>query len=147
MARGLATLLGRKDDKLFLLTINDLEKATGLRGVDAHLIGDILHRGHEIIRALKLDGSDSTAQELYNSLRALPDKELLSDTAYVGVIVDKECISFNASDLRDDIERDVAFRKRSLRHIRGALLEEIRHRYEAVSSKDSRVVTRLIKSL
>lgn len=147
MARGLAALLGRERDKLLLLAIDDLERATGSKGIDTLLIGDILHRGHEVIRSLRLDGSDSTAKELYNSLRAIKDKAVLERTQYSGLIVEGACISLNVDDIEADSVNKAAFEDRSLQHLQTSLKLEIIQRYKQASPKNDKVVDRLLKAL
>lgn len=147
MARGLATLLGRPKDKLLLLTLEDLEKATGSKGVDVKLLGDILHRAHGAMRALKLDSTDTTAKELYNALRVNDDEDILRKTAHVGLIVGNACISFNADDIAADNKKSVQFEERSLRHMQKALLEEVKQRYEAKAPASDRLVPRLLSKL
>lgn len=147
MARGLATLLGREHDKLLLLAIDDLEKATRSKGIDTLLIGDILRHGHEVIRLLKLDSSDSTAKELYNSLRAMKNKDVLEQSQYSGLIIEGACISLNVNDIKADIAAKATFENRSLRHLQKSLKAEIIKRYKQTPSNNDKVVARLLTTL
>ena len=68
MTRVLATLLGAKQPS-FRLSLNQLEKAGGMPGVDIRLTTDILHRTQDKIRMLGLDPKDTTPEELYHALK------------------------------------------------------------------------------
>ena len=50
----LQELLGN-DHPLFVANLNTLEKATGSDGVDVRLLGDIIEKGHAVLRTLGLD--------------------------------------------------------------------------------------------
>lgn len=147
MARVLVDLLGRSEDKLLLVTIEDLEKATGSRGIDVRLVGDVLHRAHKVIRTLGLDSSDSTAMELYNALRVNDNEDVLHNTSYVGMIIDKKCISFNAKDIAADEKVGARFEQRSLKHMQEALAQELAKRYMAKAGAYEVIVKRLLKSV
>lgn len=128
MSRALMTLLGRPDDKLLAVAFDDLEKATGGQALDAKLVGDILHKAHLIIREMGLD-SDVTARELYHTLRVHEDL-LDTSTVYVGLVLEREVISFHHADIAEDNEQSRRFENRSLRHLESALSQEISGRYQ-----------------
>lgn len=69
MAKFLRDLLDAKEP-LFSLSLQQLEQASGNTGVDTKLIGDILAKAHESMRALGLDHQDTTGPELYHALIA-----------------------------------------------------------------------------
>ncbi len=69
MANVLRDLLDAKEP-LFSLSLKQLEDATGKKGIDAKLVGDILEKTHEATRELGLDHKDTTGKELYHALLA-----------------------------------------------------------------------------
>jgi hypothetical protein len=69
MANMLRDLLDAKEP-LFSLSLRQLEKASGNRGVDTKLIGDIIEKTHAATAALGLDSKDTTGRELYHALLA-----------------------------------------------------------------------------
>lgn len=145
MARALAKLLGRADDRLFLRTIEELEMATGHKGIDVRLVGEVLHQAHVAIKTLGLDSADSTALEVYNALRANgPGKET---PAFTGVIVHDRCISLHKKDLRLDADMEAQFSNRSIGHMQKALLGELKQRYKKAAGEHNLVATRLLASL
>lgn len=127
MAKFLQDLLGAKQPQ-FGVAIHNLERATGHDGVDVRLVGDIIARGHAVMRKLGLDPADTTAYELYNSLCShAKDAELFSETAFVGLVVNGEAISMNANDVRQNHTR--RFEERTLDGVRDALKHELVDRY------------------
>lgn len=52
------------------MSLQQLEKASGQKGVDTKLIGDIIEMAHESMRNLGLDHKDTTGPELYHALIA-----------------------------------------------------------------------------
>lgn len=70
MAKFLRDLLDAKEP-LFSMSLQQLEKASGLKGVDAKLIGEIHEKAHEATQKLRLDHADTTGPELYHALIAL----------------------------------------------------------------------------
>jgi hypothetical protein len=50
--------------------MKQLEEATGKKGIDVKLIGDILEKTHDATRRLGLDHTDTTGRELYHALLA-----------------------------------------------------------------------------
>lgn len=69
MAQFLRDLLDAKEP-LFSLSLQQLERASGNKGVDTKLIGDIIRRAHSAMRVLGLDPQDTTGPELYKALTA-----------------------------------------------------------------------------
>lgn len=69
MAKFLRDLLDAKEP-LFSLSLRQLEKASGHRGTDTKLIGDIIEHAHQTTKRLQLDHQDTTGQELYQGLLA-----------------------------------------------------------------------------
>jgi hypothetical protein len=67
MTRVLEALLGAKQPT-FRISLNQLERAGGMPGVDIRLTTDILHRTQVKIRELGLDPKDTTPEELYHAL-------------------------------------------------------------------------------
>ena len=138
MARFLQDLLGAKEP-LFMTAMHHLEKATGHDGIDVRLIGDIIGRGHAVLRRLGLDPADTTPHELYNALRAhAHDDGLFDETSYVGLVYDGEVISLNRKDVADN--QTTEYDQRSLRHMRCQLQHEIVDRYYQHPRTDDRVV-------
>ena len=144
MARQLAKLIGRQDDKLLLATIDDLEKVTGSKGIDVTLLGEIISRSHNVIRALNLDSRDTTARELYQALRVAHAREALELVDYLGVEVDGECISLNAHDLAEDVKKNVSFEQRTLGGMQAALAGELARRYMENATHHEKIVRRLV---
>lgn len=70
MAKFLRDLLDAKEP-LFSLSLQQLEKASGQKGIDTKLVGDIYEKAHEATRKLGLDHKDTTGPELYHALTAL----------------------------------------------------------------------------
>lgn len=78
MAKFLRDLLDAKEP-LFSLSLQQLEKASGHKGIDAKLIGEIHQKAQAAIKKLRLDPNDTTGPELYHALLAhveLHDKHL-----------------------------------------------------------------------
>lgn len=126
-------LLGRERDKKCAIALEELEIAAAHHTVDAKLIGDILKRGHEILREMHLD-SDVTAKELYQSLR-VHDNLLSDDTEFVGFTFGKEVISLHPQDIALDDAESRQFTERSLVHFRKSLAQEIVNRYQPYISR------------
>ena len=128
MSRALMTLLGRPREKMLEIAFHDLEKSTGQHAIDAKLVGDILHRAHILIREMGLEG-DVTAKELYHALR-VHDDLLDEQTAYVGLVVNGDVISFHSGDIVIDTAEANQYESRSLSELQHALATEIKRRYE-----------------
>jgi hypothetical protein len=69
MATFLRDLLDAKEP-LFSLSLKQLEQASGNKGVDTALLGDIIEKAHASMRELGLDHKDTTGPELYHALTA-----------------------------------------------------------------------------
>lgn len=67
MAKFLRELLDA-EEPIFTQSLQQLESASGRRGIDAQLIGDITAKAHESMRIMGLDPLNTTGQELYRSL-------------------------------------------------------------------------------
>lgn len=139
MARQLALLLGREDDRLLLHTLATFEQTTGTESVDIALMGDVWRRAHAVLRELGMQ-PEATAQEIYQALRAHPNtKKLLAKTSYVGMAVHGEVVSLSYDDLVYDDTHQADFAHRSCGAMRAALLDEIERRYMAASVSSVRV--------
>ena len=127
MAKFLEDLLGATQPQ-FGVAVHNLERATGHAGVDARLVGDIIARGHAVMRQIGLDPADTTAHELYNSLVSrAKEVGFFSETAFVGLVIDGEVISFNLHDIQRNHTR--RFEERTLDGLRDALKHELVDRY------------------
>lgn len=69
MANLLRDLLDAKEP-LFSLSLKQLEEASGKKGIDTKLIGDIIEKTHRATGELGLDQRDTTGKELYQALLA-----------------------------------------------------------------------------
>ncbi|HEX6257845.1 MAG TPA: hypothetical protein VFZ48_00020 [Candidatus Saccharimonadales bacterium] len=67
MAKILRDLLDA-EEPLFSLALQQLEKASGHKGIDARLIGEITQKTHAAMRELGLDWHDTTGREFYQGL-------------------------------------------------------------------------------
>lgn len=138
MARFLLDLLQASEPQ-FSTAVHKLEKATGHAGVDIQLVGDIMKRAHALMRTIGLDPADTTAHELYESLRAHgKNRELFADTAFVGLVINGDAISFNAEDV--EANRALPYAQRTLQAMQDALEQELIDRYHEHPRTDSRVV-------
>lgn len=138
MAKFLQDLLGAKAP-LFRVAIHNLERATGHDGIDTRLIGDILARGHAVMRQIGLDPADTTPLELYNALNTHADNAtLFKEAAFVGVVLNGEVISLNANDVKHNHTRK--YEERTLNGMRDALKHEVVDRYYQHPRTDNKVV-------
>lgn len=132
MARFLQRLLAI-NEPTFSIGIRELEKATGLKGVDTRLIADVTHKAHAVMRRLGLDTSASTAKEVYrsliNSVRSGEAETLLLDNDYVLMSFDDEVVSFNLIDVIENFHYEFKFEDRIISHGQRSLRGEIVHRY------------------
>lgn len=144
MARQLAVLLGRADDRLLLHTLATFERTTGTESVDIALMGDIWRRAHTVVRQLGMQ-QGATAHEMYQALRAHQSpKKLLAHTSYVGLVIDGEVVSLHPDDVMYDAKHATDFAHRSHGAMRAALLDEIERRYTAASVSSVRVAELLV---
>jgi len=145
VAKFLQDLLGAKEP-LFSASFQKLERATGQTGADVKLIGDITHHAHSVMRKLGLDPSDTTKQELENALNAHADSETLyQKTAYAGLMIDGEVISFNQADIRENAKHPVGQGERTVENLRCELAKEIAHRYTNIAGVDAAVVDQFLQ--
>lgn len=145
MARQLATLLGRGDDRLLLLTLRDLELKTGAKGVDIALLGEILHSAHATMRLMGLDTIDSRAHEVYQALQSNASKLTDESLAYSGLVIEGELVSFNPRDIADNAASGRTFEARTVQYLQRALAAEIKARYLAAAHHHEKIVTRLLE--
>ena len=141
MARYLQKLLNAKEP-LFSAGLKKLEQATGNRGVDVRLIGDIQTKAHVIMRQLRLDPADTTTKELYGALHGTLPKSVLKDSQYVGYISKDSVISFNANDVKRNKNR--VFVERTLDALRQNLAAELHRRYVAANPQVEARITELL---
>lgn len=140
MARQIAALLGRPHDRLLLHQLDVFESTTGTESVDIALLSDIWRKSHTVLLALSLAVDDTTPQELYAALRHSKESEkLLHYTAYVGAVIDGECVSLNYDDVATDRAYKTDFSNRSLTGMRAALIDELERRYAAASVSSERL--------
>jgi len=131
MTSFLASLLAT-DHPLFTKTIADFEKASGGSGVDTRLIADITERGHDVMRKLGVDPSDTSAEELYHVLNSVVEKgdlALLAGTQYVLFPFEQGPVSFNLLDVIDSAHHELPFEQRRVDHAQRHLRMEIIGRY------------------
>lgn len=141
MASVLQTLLGNRSP-LFEATLAKLEKATGGSGVDVRLIGDITTYGYGLMRIMRLDPRDTTAEELYRTLEAhAGDDDLFEKTAFTGIVVNGQVISCNQTDVKNN--RNTPFHSRDTSALGAALANELIERYSQHARTDERVVEQL----
>ncbi len=137
------------NDPYFPVVIQKLEKIVGHDSVDVRLIADITHKTHEVIRALNLDSTNTTAQEIYHTLRNYVAEnetaELLLYTNYVLYSFENETISFNRDDLLEDVNTQSSFENRTLKNAHQSLKDEIVRRYTNHPSTHDETVQALMK--
>lgn len=142
MSRHLAQLAG-KNDSAFIAGLKELESVTNLLGTDAKLIGEIFEKAHSIIRKMGLDGSDSTAKEIYYALleytKNANNHSNLVDADFVLYSVHNEIISFNLIDIVENLHHQLKFEDRIVSHGQRALRGELISRYKNLVSDSSRI--------
>lgn len=142
----LQELLGN-DHPLFVANLNTLEKATGGDGVDVKLLGDIIEKGHTVLRTIGLDPAITTGQEAYQALSNLSSSndglEKLKDTSYVLLFLGDELVSFNAQDIVENAHHQLKFAGRVLGHAQRHLRAEIVKRYADHDRTDNELVHKL----
>lgn len=143
MAGFIESVLG-SSSPLVAIGLIDLEKHVDGAGIDTKLIGDMLSEGHKVMRALRLDVSDTTARELYHSLNSLIDsgraEEILIDADYVLLPLDGEVVSLNLIDVIENAHHRLKFSDRTTSHGVRALRGMIVERYLASGRGDSIVI-------
>lgn len=134
MGKVLKQLLGN-DHPLFLMNVARLERAAGNVGIDTALIGEITHKGFDVLRALRLDPKDTTGLELYNALNAavrredIDIEELLEASPYVVINLGAGPISCNLHDVIENTHHELPYEKRTLAHAQRQLRTELIRRY------------------
>lgn len=132
MTHALKDLLGN-DHPLFASNVAALEKATGHAGVDVRLLGDIVERGHDVLRQLGLDPADTTAVEAYRAVTNMAKSESgrrrLDHTDYVIMQFGGDLVSFNLQDAIENSHHELSFDQRTLAHAQRHLRAEIVRRY------------------
>jgi hypothetical protein len=83
MAKYLRDLLDA-EEPIFTLALQQLEKASGEKGIDARLIGEIIEKSHQCMRVLGLDPADSTAKEFYQALLSKVERDNDRVTKLIG---------------------------------------------------------------
>lgn len=149
MSKYLADVL-KNDHPLFIFNLEQLEKAAGDESVSAKLVADIRERAHEAMRAMGLDTADSSAKELYQALRALPEeklRELLADTAFVLMPFEEGPISFNIQDVIENAHHQLTFDERISGHAQRHLRAEIVKRYAELERTDTKLVKKLTEQI
>lgn len=132
MSHKLKILLDIKNP-VFDLVMQKFEKATGKSSVDVRLLADITHRSHDIMRALRLDPSDTTAKELYLTLISAVKNHkieiLLKDADYTLALIDGQIVSFNLIDIIESYHHELTFENRSIKYGQRSLKGELIDRY------------------
>lgn len=132
MPNFLQRILGNKSSEL-TLSLNELEKSTGLAGIDTRLIADILSKSHEVMRKLGLDIKDTTPRELYHSLisqySSVQVEKILIECDYVLAFLENEIVSFNLIDIIENSHHELKFEDRISYHAHRALRGQIIERY------------------
>lgn len=132
MTHLIADLL-TSDHPLLIRTIADFEKASGNDGVDTRLIADITEKSHEVMRALRIDPSDTSGEELYHALNAAVQngqvESLLGPAGYVLARFADGPVSFNMQDVVENAHHELPYPDRSVGHGQRQLRAEIVRRY------------------
>lgn len=141
MSHYLQTVL-QIEEPLLSHGLRQLEKSSGHTGIDTRLIADILSKSHRVMRALRLDTSDTTPKELYHSLLSLIDngnyEELLIDCDYVLYLIDGHILSLNMIDMVENYHHELPFSDRVISHGQRSLRGEIIGRYIENSRTDEK---------
>lgn len=143
MSSFIESVLGSKDP-LLAIGLIDLEKHVGGAGVDTRLIADMLAEAHKVMRALRLDPADTTANELYHGLNTLVEKgkaeETLLDADFVLLALGGQAVSFNLIDVIENAHHQLKFEDRTTAHGIRALRGMIVERYLASGKGESVVI-------
>ncbi len=134
------------DHPLFTYNLTQLEKATGGDGVDTRLIADITEAAHDIMRKLRLDPSDTSAEELYRNLNAAVDRgelALFAASPYVILPIEGKGVSFNLHDIIENNHHGLNFDERTLANGQRALRMEVVRRYAEHDKTDNVIVHRM----
>lgn len=65
---GVLSQLLSAEEPLFTLAVNQLELASGKKGTDAKLVGELATKVAEAVRSFGLDPKDTTGPEFYAGL-------------------------------------------------------------------------------
>ena len=137
VARFLRDLLDA-EEPMFSTALRSLEQKSGSHGIDVAYIASITERAHNVMRQIGLDPADTTALELYKALNAhVDDRELLKDSADVGLVYAGRVVSFNRDDIRQNL--DLTFELRTAIHMRCQVQHEIAQRYTQAGLDAARV--------
>lgn len=132
MSQFLQTVLNAKEP-LFSSGLIKLEKTTGNSCTDIRLIADITSKAHVIMRKLGLDIKDTTGHELYfaliSAVRKGKAEDLLSDSDYILIIIDKKVVSFNLIDVVNNSHHELSYDKQIISHGQRSLRGELVGRY------------------
>ncbi|MES2875922.1 MAG: carbohydrate kinase family protein, partial [Patescibacteria group bacterium] len=117
---------------LLTRTIADFERASGNAGIDTRLIADMTEHAHDVMRSLRIDTSDTSAEELYHSLNAIVERgelALLANTQFVLMPFEDGPVSFNLLDVIENSHHGLAFSERTVGHAQRHLRMQIIERY------------------
>lgn len=132
MAKFLQQVLSL-DEPHFSIGMAQLEKANGEHGIDTHVIADITHKAHEIMRRLGLDITDTKGEELYHALaltvKTQVGQDLLLGADYVLLPFGDSAVSFNLVDIIENAHHELDYEHRILSHGQRSLRGEIIGRY------------------
>lgn len=143
MAAFLRKLLDAQEP-MFSLSLRQLEKHTGHKGVDVGYIADITHRAHDLMRRIGLDTADTTPLELYRALSShAQDKQLFHQTDDVALVFHgKEVVSFNYDDVLEN--KALPFEQRTVQHMRRQVQRGLMARYVAADGDDEMMIEELV---
>lgn len=143
MAAFLRKLLDAQEP-MFSLSLRQLEKITGHKGVDVGYIADITHRAHDVMRRIGLDTADTTPLELYRALSShAEDKQLFQLTDDVALLFHgKDVISFNHDDVVENMT--VPYEQRTTKHMRRQVQHGLMARYVAADGDDEIAIQQLV---
>ncbi len=120
-------------EPLFSAGIEKLEKSTGNSGVDVRLLADLTAKAHDVMRQLKMDTKDTTAEELYFALNSVVydgrSEQLLIDTDYTLLLINRAIVSFNLIDVIENAHHRLPFKNRLIAHAQRGLRGELVGRY------------------
>jgi len=126
---------------MFSIVLRELEVMTGSKGIDVAYIADILHRAHALMRAIGLDPSDTTEQELYKALEShINNESLFHNMADVGLVFEgKHVISCNPEDIKTNVM--APYEQRTFANLQRAVASALIERYEIASGDIERVAS------
>ncbi len=142
MANYLQQLLGAREP-LFSAGLKWLEQATGNRGIDAKLIGDIHEAAYMAMRSMGLDPKDTTSRELWTALQVTYPKATLKNATFAGLVTVDGVVSFNANDVKRN--KNHSFADRTTDSLRQELALELKKRYESTGRDTSAHISELMQ--